>query len=123
MSNYKQGLYLQHFGVPGMRWGVRRGSNRVKSYVGGKISEHKAKTAERKAVKTMSDKELQARINRLNMEKQYAQLNQSTIDKGKAAVKGIIEKSAKSTASMYVTKGMVFAAPLIGKMIMDKVKK
>lgn len=132
---YKNQLYLQHFGIPGMRWGVRRGGPLSG---GARAARKREKLAKNPStynglhikmkpkgpnVKAMSDQELRARINRLNMEKEYSKLNQDSISKGKSAVAGILKDSAKSTVKMYVTKGMVIGAVAIGKLIMDKVKK
>lgn len=53
--------YLIHYGVRGMRWGVRRAERRA------------AIDAANKKLSEMSDAELQRRLTRLNMEKQYRQ--------------------------------------------------
>ena len=53
--------YLMHYGVLGMKWGKRKA--------------RASKTSEQTPKKRrMSNKELQARIKRLKMEKEYAQL-------------------------------------------------
>lgn len=51
---------LAHFGVKGMRWGVRK----------------KSKSAPRKSISEMSNQELQDHITRGNLEKQYKSLYQ-----------------------------------------------
>lgn len=93
--------YLAHYGVKGMKWGVRKsrpssgsksGSSVKKKEPGKlnqKISNYKVKRKEkatakeelaakkkelRKPVKDMSDEELKQRIARLEMEKKYNQL-------------------------------------------------
>lgn len=48
--------YLQHVGVKGMRWGVRKGKKPTKK-------------------RRMSNKELNARIKRLKLEREYAKLS------------------------------------------------
>lgn len=53
--------YLMHYGVLGMKWGKRKAK-------ASKTSEEAPKK------RRMSNKELQARIKRLKMEKEYAQL-------------------------------------------------
>lgn len=62
---------LNHYGVKGMKWGVRRAINprtrRVKPTPA-------ASAGRRKEFNSLSNQELQGRINRLNMEKQYASL-------------------------------------------------
>ena len=53
--------YLMHYGVLGMKWGKRKAK-----------SSNSSEQAPKK--RRMSNKELQARIKRLKMEKEYAQL-------------------------------------------------
>lgn len=61
---------LKHYGVLGMRWGIRRdksssgGSRRSSDYFG----------KSRKSIKNMSNNELRSRINRMQLEKQYKSL-------------------------------------------------
>jgi len=54
--------FLEHHGIKGMKWGVRRENPSG----GSKRSTPKAST--------LSDNELQARVKRLNLEKQYSDL-------------------------------------------------
>lgn len=71
---------LWHWGIKGMKWGVRRYQNADGSLTAeGKkryISSHEDYTRAhtKKDVREMSDTELSARINRLQKEKQYNQL-------------------------------------------------
>lgn len=82
---------LAHYGVKGMKWGVRK--SRKSS---GPVSEdarvaRKAQAKLKKTgVKSLSNKELQSVINRMNLERQYSTLNPSAVKKGNKAVKGIL---------------------------------
>lgn len=108
--------HLEHHGVPGMKWGVRKKSNRLtlmkvrkqrrveknkerfnrhKSQVSELIKKQKAKSD---GVKNMSDDELRKKINRLNLEKQYKDLNRSTVSSGRKAVNEILTSSMRSVA-------------------------
>lgn len=79
--------YLQHYGIPGMKWGVRRyqpypnGSKRKGREVG-QAAKKKAPESARSKAKKMSDAELRAAINRQQMEQQYANLNKSNVQRG-----------------------------------------
>lgn len=82
---------LYHFGIKGMKWGVRRYRNKDGSLTpAGKkrksesLHEDYIKSHTRKSSKSMSDAELRSRINRLEMEKKYNQLSTEHVNKGKA---------------------------------------
>lgn len=80
---------IYHFGVKGMKWGIRK-----KNYDSPSIFKKKSKQQDdddddsnahedyakahtKKSIKDMSDAELRAINNRLNMEQQYARLTES----------------------------------------------
>lgn len=87
---------LYHYGIKGMRWGVRRFQNKdgsytakgKKRYAGKGEQEHDdyKKAHSSKSVKTMSDAELRSRLNRLQMERQYSNLSKSDVNRGQAFV-------------------------------------
>lgn len=73
---------LAHYGVPGMKWGVRKASSSVSSVVSKKksgssheVSEDHAKAvaALSKPASALSNTEMQTIITRMNLEKQYTQ--------------------------------------------------
>lgn len=75
---------LYHYGVLGMKWGVRRSPSQLghkirikrKKKPSEPIHEDYKKAHSKKSVSSMSDAELRNRNNRLQMERQYAQLTQ-----------------------------------------------
>ena len=77
---------LRHYGIKGMKWGVRRFQNEDGSYTAAGKRRAKQQKAE-----SMSDEELAARVKRLNMEKTYKKLSKesepkSTLEKSKDVV-------------------------------------
>ena len=121
---------IYHTGVLGMKWGVRRSSSSSGSSSSKKVSNTKTvktktpvkpksvddtkdskqnapKAQNKKSVKDMTDEELKAKINRLDLEKRYSelesQMNQKKASKGKAFVSSVIEQSAKNIATQATT--------------------
>ena len=101
---------LMHYGVPGMKWGVRRTPAQLgrkktsssKSLFGKKKPKPKAKAKtksesskeetapKKKSVKEMSDDELNAAIRRMQLEQTYASLSPQKVSTGKAITKRIL---------------------------------
>lgn len=85
---------LQHYGVLGMKWGIRRarknsgstGTRKRTSRIED-VNEDYRRAHSKKSVKDMSDKELREMINRLQMEQNYERLSQSNVSKGMSYVK------------------------------------
>ena len=105
---------LEHFGIPGMKWGRRKSGNSHthtdKSHV--KKSEDISDDAARKnqlkkkKLSQMSNAELKALNERLQLEKQYKTLMESDISPGKKYVAELFKTAAKQTASNYTSKIM-----------------
>lgn len=99
---------LMHYGVPGMKWGVRRtpaqlGRKKTSSSKSlfekkkpkpkpkAKSESSKKETAPKpKSVKEMSDEELSTAISRLQLEQKYKELSPQKVSTGKAVTKRIL---------------------------------
>lgn len=130
--NYNQSDELFHYGVKGMRWGVRKSTptsggtkkskkkslidkmsdkkkkatkKKAKEKVKEKAKEEAQEAEKKKSVKDMSDAELRAKISRLQLEKQYADLSRQTepVSKGKKFVEGIMTKSGENIGTQLTT--------------------
>ena len=99
---------LMHYGVPGMKWGVRRtpaqlgrkktsssrfllGKKKAKANTKIKSESSKEETApKKKSVKEMSDDELNAAIRRMQLEQTYVSLSPKQVSRGKAVATRIL---------------------------------
>ena len=122
---------LYHYGVPGMRWGVRRARSssvsttgrRKKTGLSGFLSKKtKSRSSSKPKVSTgnkgktlseMSDAELQQRINRLQMEQRYKDLQPKKISRGKKIVNSVVNKmfvpAAEDVGKQLMKSGMTKA--------------
>lgn len=116
---------LEHVGVLGMRWGVRRSTRGGST---GKRSKRKSTTPvsddfkrvsalKKKKVDEMSNEEISAVIKRMDLQKRYKDLNPSKISKG-----GKIARNVLSTIGQ-VSAGIAGAITLakIGSALMKKI--
>lgn len=85
---------IAHFGVRGMKWGIRR--DRPKVDIRSQDAKNAAlakKIVRKHGTKALSNQELQALVTRMNLEKQYATLmaqNPSRIRRGHTVVKELL---------------------------------
>lgn len=131
MWNYNHYDELYHYGVLGMKWGVRRsGAKLARGGKSKKASENDhedyKKAHSSKSVRSMSDKELRERNNRLQMEKQYSDLTKKE-NKGKKLVTAFVATATTlaAVAKAYDTYKKV-GGPIVSKgldKIGDKVVK
>lgn len=100
--------HLAHYGVKGMKWGVRHDRQRV----GRKAREQAKRSPERRQVDSirktkkksryMTDAELKMAINRLNLETQYNRLSLEVYSPGKKFARDFIMRSGNKAADAVV---------------------
>lgn len=113
--------FLEHYGVKGQKWGVRRQlsgtkTNKPKSGNSGAFKEgdpranygHKPGSA--KGKKRMSDSELQNAIKRMELEKRYSELSKSSVtQKGERLSSKIMKKAGEQGAQTVANSLMTYA--------------
>lgn len=92
---------LAHYGVRGMRWGIRK--SRVK---GAK----KWTSAKQAKIDGMSDDQLRRVNNRLRLEKEYRQLTQTRMERYRARAGKVVEEAAANTLQNAIQKSLKKAA-------------
>lgn len=99
--------FLAHYGVQGMKWGQRRA----------RASENvELRSLRRKRASQLSDADIKKAINRMQLEKQYRDLNPKGLSKANKAVLGILALGT-TVNSVYA-----FAKSDFGKSVISFVK-
>lgn len=114
---------MEHYGVLGMRWGVRKGGSSGSARANTKRYKKIMKDARKADLSKMSDKELREKINRLSMEKQYRQITAKDLSAGKSVAKSIIGDAAKEVAKQRVKDAMNISLKAAEKMVSKSLKK
>lgn len=104
---------LQHHGIKGQKWGVRRTPEQLQRVRGnidtasGIVKEAKninnsvsniRSSAKKKDLSKMTDQELRDRVNRMNLEQQYSQLSSNKVSKGESYVRNTLEIAGSTLA-------------------------
>lgn len=86
---------LLHYGILGMKWGVRRTPEqlaRARGKPASSSSKSDTKKTTKKKASEMSDEELNKAVRRLQLEKQYRDLNPETVSRGKKFVDTLMKQ-------------------------------
>lgn len=99
MENNKVEEVISHYGVVGMKWGVRRNKTKSRS-----SSDYKTNAAlKKKSARELSNKELQSVIERVRLEQQFNKAKAGPAKRGRAAVLKVLATSLAGAASALAT--------------------
>lgn len=107
---------LQHSGVLGMKWGIRRYQNKDGSLTaeGKKRRKHRdERTAMRSAYKnrgSLTATELESSIKRLQLEKQFRELTETEVNPGKTYTESILKDIGKRALPTIGTGALLYGA-------------
>ena len=110
---------LMHYGVMGMRWGVRRASKRSGGSKKGKNKKASRQPQQPQKKRRMSNKELQSRVRRMKLEQQYRDLTNDLTPKTKSKMEKLVSTtvtiSKLSTSALAIYKALNQFAELSAK--------
>jgi hypothetical protein len=103
--------FLAHFGVRGMKWGLRRprGTASADDHPGSPDALRAKATMDtirKHGLKAVSTADLQHLVSRQNLEKQHGSLNPEHVNAGRKAVSDILVQVGKQQASALATKAV-----------------
>lgn len=115
---------IAHFGVKGMKWGVRNSTSGRPTSPGSPSEDHRQASSARtktgtKGLHSLSNHELQTMITRMNLEQQYSRLatSNSTTEKGLKTAKNIL------ATGKTINELIAFVNSPVGKLIKLGLKK
>lgn len=93
--------YLCHHGVKGMKWGIRKARKKTsifprKKKASKQQTQNNQKKEKKVNIKKLSDKELQSKIQRLQLERQYRNLKREELSEGRKLVGEILKASGRT---------------------------
>lgn len=96
--------FLQHHGILGMKWGHRKASS-VSEESHDSARAHAAHTKLKKeGISSLSNDELKSLTQRMQLEKQYKDLDSRTVTKGEKMTQEFLTSQGKQLANTYAQK-------------------
>lgn len=113
---------LYHYGIPGMKWGVRKNkvsgdSGKQKSPIRQKKEEYKQASKNRRSI---PDDELNQRIQRLQKEKQLKDLTDDNVSPGKKKTEQTLERIGVAALTSVATAALIAGGAAAIKMYVNK---
>mgnify|MGYP007085927131 CR=1 FL=1 len=100
--------YLKHYGVLGMKWGVRRTPTQLGHKTKEQKLSEKKKKVDSKNRGTLTVDQLKKKIERLQMEKQLRELTESELNPGRKAVKSASSQIGTKVATTAISGALLY---------------
>lgn len=116
-SDFELDSYLEHYGIKGMRWGVRRSDKQLAK------ERASSRTSYKKGPKELSSAELKRRVSRMETEKRYIELNPTTEsgNKGESFTNKYVSSLKGTTAKRLAGATVAIGAAALGAKYGEKV--
>lgn len=122
--------FLSHYGVKGMKWGVRRSREQLARAAKARKSGDSPETAAAKKSRSeasknrrqLSDDQLNGLVNRLETERKLKNLVEEDISPGKAAVRKIASDAGQRTAKAVATGAAAYTVKAVLEKKFDTVE-
>ena len=109
-------LYLDHYGVKGMRWGHRK--RKVSSSSGS--NQRKSRREMKRNRRTLSEADLNRNLDRLRKEKQLKELIDEDVNPGKKYIQDVLKKSGDRLLPAAIAAGGAYALSQVMDVKMSK---
>ena len=97
--------FLAHYGILGMKWGIRRDRDSKTGLIVRERSEDYKETRalRRKSLSEMSNAELKRYVERMDLETRYKKIESQNISKGKAVANNVLKKFGDRAVDKAIT--------------------
>ena len=109
-------LYLDHYGVKGMRWGHRK--RKVSS--SSRSNQQKSRREMKRNRRTLSEADLNRNLDRLRKEKQLKELIDEDVNPGKKYIQDVLKKSGDKLLPAALAAGGAYALAQVMDVKMSK---
>ena len=109
-------LYLDHYGVKGMRWGHRK----LKVSSSSRSNQRKSRREMKRNRRTLSEADLNRNLDRLRKEKQLKELIDEDVNPGKKYIQDVLKKSGDKLLPAALAAGGAYALAQVMDVKMSK---
>ena len=117
-------LYLDHYGVKGMRWGHRKrkvsSGSRSRSNSSTRSNQRKSRREMKHNRRTLSEADLNRNLDRLRKEKQLKELIDEDVNPGKKYIQDVLKKSGDRLLPAALAAGGAYALAQVMDVKMSK---